>query len=184
MFALDYDGVIADTNALKSAWLRDKRGLDLPRWQCDFTSSVPIIGRETYDRMAVDVFGEEGTAQAPPVPGVEAALAALAGRGPVYIITARDERKAAFSRQWLDDHRLARHITDIIAQDDRPDRPKVGIAEELGCHTLVEDDERHLLPGAIAGLIHLRVGMESPMHLCDGHCVCSTWEDAVAAATK
>lgn len=181
MFALDYDGVVADANALKSQWIRDHLDLDVPRHDCDLTSCVPIIGRETYETMAVDIFGGEGTAAAPPVPGIEAALQALAALGPVYIITARDERKAGFSQQWLDTHGLARYIRDLIAQDDRPDRPKVQVAKELGCRALIEDDSRHLIPGLLPQLVLLREGMGEPLYVSEGCIVCSTWPDAVSA---
>ena len=184
MFALDYDGVIADANALKSHWLRDHLGIDVPSYDCDLTSCVPIIGMETYETMAVDIFGEEGTAAAPPVPGVEEALQDLAALGPVYIITARDERRATFSQQWLDMRGFTRYIHGLIAQNDQPDRPKVEVARELGCRALIEDDSRHLIPGFLPQLVHLRVGMEKPVHVSDGRVVCSTWPDAVSLLTE
>jgi len=102
----------------------------------------------------------------------------------VYIITARDEGRADFSRQWLDAHGLASHIRDLIAQDDRPDRPKVEVAKELGCHALIEDDSRHLIPGVLPQLVHLRVGMGKPVHVSDARVVCSTWLDAVSLLTE
>ena len=184
MFALDYDGVVADANALKSRWIRDHLGLDVPRYDCDLTSCVPIVGQEMYETMSVDIFGKEGTIAAPPVPGIEEALQALTAIGPVYIITARDEHRAAFSRQWLDTHGLSHYIHDLIAQGDRPDRPKVKVAKELGCRALIEDDSRHLILGVLPQLVLLREGMGESVHASEGRVVCSTWPDAVAALAE
>jgi len=177
MFALDYDGVIADTNSLISQWLRDHLGMERPAYFCDWSQLSPVIGEARYREMGSWVYGEEGTALAEPVPGVEAALEALAAAGPVYLITARNEALTRYTRGWLDARGWLRYFTDVITQGERL---KVDIAKGLGCRALVDDDQRHLIPGPVPKLVLFRHGMGRPAHPLDGCTVCSSWDDALA----
>ena len=178
MFALDYDGVIADTNQLISEWLRGNMGLDRPRYRCDWSQLCPVIGEERYREMGRVIYWDEYTAKADILPGAEAALEALSAAGPLYLITARNEELTTFSRAWLDKRDLTRHFADILSMGDRL---KVDIAKDLGCKVLVDDDQRHLIPGVIEHLVLFRPSMGEPVHQLDGCTVCSTWEDALEA---
>ena len=179
MFALDYDGVIADANALISTWIREHLGLDLPRYRCDLTQRLPVIGEERSAEMGRTVYGEDHTAKAEPVTGAQQALRSLSEQGAVYVVTARDETLTAFSRRWLDQAGLMPYIRDVVPMGSER---KVDIAKRLGCKVLIDDDQRHLIPGVVPRLILMRVGMGRPAYEADGCCVCSTWEDATAAA--
>jgi len=180
MFAIDYDGTIAATNAVKSRWIREHLGLDVPPWLCDHTSCSGAMSEEEYQRIARDVYSEAETLRAAPVPGAPEALQALAVRGPVYVVTARMPEQVAASRRWLENHGLAGCVRDIVsAAGDE----KIALAERLGCRALVDDDGRHLR-GEASGLlrIHLRAGMPGRAAMKDGVLVCTTWQDALAAA--
>ena len=179
MYALDYDGVIANTGALISRWVRDNMDLDIPSYRCDWTQLSPITGQERYYELGKFAYGPEGSAIAEPVDGAIDALHALAAAGSLYLITARNEKQTEDTRAWLDKRGLTDLFADIISQGDRP---KVDTANELGCRVLVDDDQRHLISGALPKLILFRPGMGEPAHQVDGHTVCCSWPDALECA--
>ncbi len=181
MFALDYDGVIADTGSLISQWLRDHLGMDRPAYRCDWSQLSPVIGEERYREMGAWVYGEEGSARAEPVPGAQAALEALAAAGPVYLITARNDALTRYTRDWLDARGWLRYFAGLIPQGQRL---KVDIAKDLGCRVHVDDDQRHLIPGVIPKLVLFRHGMGRPVHQLDGCKVCCSWDDALACCLE
>ena len=53
MFSVDFDGVIANTNNVKSKWIRSHLDIDVPPTYCDRTSCVSRIGLSEYERMWV-----------------------------------------------------------------------------------------------------------------------------------
>ena len=99
MFALDYDGTIADTNAVKSQWIRDHLGKKIEPYNCDRTWCVPLIGEDNYNRMSNVVYDRRHSLSAFPVPGAPNALKIISGHGPVYVITARDSTNAPFAEE-------------------------------------------------------------------------------------
>jgi len=177
MFALDYDGTIADTNSIKVEWIRKNLRRDVPKYNCDRTSCVPLIGLEEYDRMSKEVYARDPTLAAKPVPGAPQALETLAAHGSVYILTAR-RSTLSFAQEWLEKNSLASHIREIISVTDRP---KIIVAGNLGCKVLIDDDKRHLLavPNAHLLLIHLRIGFDQMIETEENIRMCTTWHDAV-----
>lgn len=75
--ALDYDGVIADTNSVKSRWIRRHLRWDVPPWETDRTYCARHIGIGTYLRMAPEAYGWRASLAARAVPGARRALRAL-----------------------------------------------------------------------------------------------------------
>ena len=182
---LDYDGTIADTGAVKSAWIKEHLGLEVPPWKTDRTLCVPIIGLEEYARMGSVVYGPEATRWAQEVPGASAAIAALAARYRLYVITARNAEQMAWSRQWLDAHGLAAHIQGYLSSGERASdgsRPsKARLGSEHNIRILVDDDERHLDGPEVAAFqrILLKAGCDQPFSPAPGIALARSWHEAL-----
>jgi len=182
MFALDYDGTIADTNAIKTRWIRDNLDRDVAPYNCDHTWCAPIIGEDNYKRMSGVVYNRENTRTAEPIPGAPEALKALAAHGPVYIATARDSSNAPFAAEWLEARGLMEHIERIVPW---VGEPKIAVARSLGCSSLVDDDVRHLtaLPADGMKLLLIKPGFKGTVDLPVDVTLCTNWERIVAEAT-
>lgn len=141
--ALDYDGVIADTNSLKSRWIRRHLGRRVPPWETDRTICVRLIGIENYMRMAPEVYGWEASLKARPVPGVRRALRALAAHSRVYVMTARAGAMLRGCRAWMRKRGLERFVRGYLVGGRAEGVGKVALCAKLGIQALVDDDERH-----------------------------------------
>ncbi len=179
MFALDFDGVVADTNQAVSQWVREHVGLEIPRYRCDLTQLRPVIGAETHEELCREVYGEESTRRLKPFPGAEAALPRLAEAGPVFLITARNPDQTECAVEWLKRRGWLKWFAEVVCMGDRR---KVDLAAERGCAAHIDDDQRHLIPGVIPSLILFRGGMGEPPRQLDGCTVCCSWDDALACA--
>ena len=180
MFAIDYDGVIANTNLMKSRWIQERLGLDVPPFLCDRTDCVPLIGEPAYSAMGDYVYGYEGTMAAPPVPGVEEGVRALAERGPLYLLTARPPTRLEFAREWLEKSKLAAYFEELSSA---ADSSKLAIAAAKGCRVMIDDDVRHLVAGhpQVYGVL-LKIGMPAPGSMMPRIEFADSWEDAARAA--
>jgi phosphoglycolate phosphatase-like HAD superfamily hydrolase len=158
--ALDYDGVIADTNQVKSDWIAETLSLDVPPWLCNRTECVPIIGLENYNRMSPIVYGREASLRARPVPGVLEALQTLRQMYRLAIVTARTEEQIQWTGEWL----AAQGIEDAFEgiHSSSGGMTKAEIVCQLGAIALIEDDVRHLLkaPEVQFARIHLAPHLE------------------------
>jgi hypothetical protein len=143
IIALDYDGVIADTNQIKSDWIAENLGLDVPPWLCDRTECVPIIGLENYNRMSPIVYGREASLRAQPVPGALEAVRALQRTYRLIIVTARTTEQIQWTREWLRQQRVEDAFGDILSSSGGI--AKAEIVRQIGAIALIEDDVRHLL---------------------------------------
>ena len=140
---LDYDGTIADTNALKSAWIRQNLGLEVPPWRTDRTLCVSLIGLEAYERMGKVVYSPTMTMQADEVPGAAAAIRELSCRYRLYIVTARNQEQIASCRAWLEKRGMARYIAGYLSSAERAsDGSRVNKSElcrHYGIQVLIDD---------------------------------------------
>lgn len=143
--ALDYDGVIADTNAVKSRWIRRHLRRDVPPWETDRTNCVRLIGIEDYLKMAPHAYGWRASLSARPVAGARRALRTLAARCRVYLLTARRGSMLRGCREWLRRNGLDRHIEGYLTggHADGRGEGKAALCARLGLRALVDDDERH-----------------------------------------
>ena len=139
--AFDYDGVIANTNRLKSQWIAEYLGRDVAPGLCDRTRCVPIIGLDTYNLMSNEVYGREASLRAQPMPGAVEGIQALSQKHRLAIITARDEERLQWTREWLQNRDLARFFS-VVRSSVGTSKPE--IVTELGALSLVDDDPRHL----------------------------------------
>jgi uncharacterized HAD superfamily protein len=148
--ALDFDGTIANTNIIKSALIKEKFGLTIPPWQCDYTFCLPQIGEEAYREISSVVFEEESTLATPPLDGAVEGIQKLADKFELYLLTARPERRLIFARQWLINYDVEKYFQKLLTSR----LPDDGFQLKLEvCHVnqldlLIDDDSRHLtVPG-------------------------------------
>jgi hypothetical protein len=184
MFAIDYDGTIADTNTVKSRWIRQNLGRDLPPYFCDHSTCRPLVGEEVHQRMSAEVYTAQVTAEAPPVPGAIAAVRALASLAPVRVVTVRHGEELEWAWDWLRRQGVAGCIDQMVCAKGKN---KVAVAREIGCRIMIDDDLRHLPTDVAQGmlLIHLRSGIpEHHRTISEGVVLCAKWEDAVALAIE
>jgi hypothetical protein len=181
MFAIDYDGTIAGTNFVKSRWIRENLGLDVPPHLCDHTDCAPLIGgEEVYGRLAAYAYSAEGSRLAPPVPGALEALKQIARAGPIIIMSHRLAEQVPYAREWLAARGVLGLVKDIVSS---AGQRKVEFARRLGCRVLIDDDGRHLAGDAPDLVrIHLRFGSDGPAAEHDGVWVCATWDEVLARA--
>ncbi len=142
-FAVDYDGVVADTNNMKREWIKEGQGLEVPAWRCDHTSCVPeILTEKQYQEMAEIVYGKDWSFKARPVPGAITGLFDLARIGAVYIVTARLPERLQWVREWLRRHALETVISRLISTEYPSRRSKKDICVENEFHLLIDDDRK------------------------------------------
>ena len=176
--AIDFDGTIADTNALKSQWIRDHLGRDIPRYLCDRTSCVPLIGEDAYNDLSRWVYAEEATLILEPVAEAIEALNQLAQTGDFHVITARDETNLRFAEAWLERHCVLKLARSVLATRSRS---KEDVLRELGCDALVDDDARHLAPvaGSTVTPIEFKPGAPSTFEGVAGAHLCRSWFEII-----
>jgi FMN phosphatase YigB (HAD superfamily) len=178
-YGLDYDGTIADTNLVKARWIREHLGIEVEPWRCDRTSCLPIIGPESYERLAGAVYERELSLAAPPVAGALAALEHLSARGRIVIVTARLPRRIAYAREWLRVHGAEGRIAAIVSSSGSD---KLARCRAEGVDVLIDDDERHLALAQAAGLscLWLRSGLPAAVPAGGTVPLCRSWPEALA----
>ncbi len=139
--ALDYDGVIVDTNRAKAHWIEMNLGLRIPPGRCNRTECVPRIGITEYERMAKVVYGEQASLEALPVRGAQKVIGALSRHWGIYVLTQRDDERVKWATYWLEQNGLDSFIQDVIAAGDTP---KLSWTERIGARAILDDDIRHL----------------------------------------
>jgi len=138
---LDYDGVIADTNQLKSEWIATTLGVNVPPSRCDRTQCVPGIGLSNYEKMSEYVYDRKASLLAKPVPGSIRGIAQLSQQSRLFIVTARTKERIKWAEEWLSQNGMADKFDDIISSNGRA---KGDLVSRLEASAMVDDDERHL----------------------------------------
>ncbi len=138
---VDFDGVIADTNKVRSQWIKRNLGITIPLWLTDKTSCLKSIGVENYQKMSKTVYERPSTMEAKPLPGVKTAFRILSKQGDIHIITSRLPHRVEYAREWLQKNGLLLYIKAIHRESDVP---KGILAEKLNISVLIDDDIRHL----------------------------------------
>lgn len=179
LIALDYDGVIADTNQVKSEWIAEHLGMDVPPWLCDRTECVPIIGLENYAQMSPVVYGREASQRARPLPGAVEAIQSLRRTCRLAIVTARTAEQIQWVREWLAHQGIEDAFEGVYSSSGG--MAKADIVRRLGAIALVEDDVRHLLqaPETRFARIHLAPHQEGASSH-PGIAVARDWAAALA----
>jgi 5'(3')-deoxyribonucleotidase len=138
--AIDFDGVIAETLSLKSAWIARHIGLEIAPTDCSKSRCESRIGSENYRRMSSEL-GYADTLACPPLDGAEEGLRRLAEVFSISVYTARPEEKTCWARQWFKHQGLEGFIDDVISTYGRS---KAAMALASASHALVDNDIRHL----------------------------------------
>jgi len=183
MFAIDFDGTIADTSTLKSRWILDHLGIQIPSYACDKTTCVSRIGLDQYMRMAVEVYKADHSLTAEPIPGSIQALNILHEHGPIYVITARDQEELLVASEWLSIHNLSESITQVLPMNGTS---KIHLAERLNCAVLIDDDIRHLISGPTKSLLRilLKIGIDYQMDTPSSVVVGTSWKQTLESALE
>lgn len=180
ILAIDYDGTIADSNAVKRKWIRTHLHRDIPVWLCNKTDCVPLIGEAVYQKMGDRVYERESTLRAPAVPGAIAALQALAKTSELHVVTARRPRRLAFAEEWLTEQGIMHLFTGVHSSHGTV---KSTICRRIGARLLVDDDTRHLgntdYPGL--GRILMQCGRDDTPEVPDGVVFLRDWPSVVSS---
>jgi len=139
--AVDYDGVIADTNSLKSQWIARELKEEVPPHLCSHSECARIIGEQSYSRLADYAYGEEASAAAQQVPGVHQALSELSKHYRFVVVSARPPDRLEYVLKWLEKHRLRKFFLDVLTSHHRAKLPIVMEHEGV---VIIDDDWRHL----------------------------------------
>jgi hypothetical protein len=183
MVGVDFDGVLADTNAKKVQWIKDHLGKDVGRWQCNRSECVRsgVMTEVEYNRMAHHVYSKEETARIDPVEGACEAVVMLSEVCGIVVVTARQDTELDVVRSWLVDNGLEGRVSAVISvcgNGHGSDGGKTALCEGLGLGVLIDDDERHLTPGKQVRVCHFvldkaggskRVGVE----------LCKSWKQVL-----
>ncbi len=140
---VDFDGTIADTNTLKSAWIEGETGQQLPSWSCDRTSCVRHIGREMYERMSAELCTAERTLAIGVVDGALEAIESIRNVHELLVVTTRPNDVVELVQDWLKQYSQTAGLRLANLGDGR--RAKVDACKAHSITALIDDDERHLL---------------------------------------
>lgn len=176
IIGIDFDGTLADTNTLKSLWIKERLGLTIPPYLCDHTSCITDVGRENYREMGDHVYGEQMTAAVQPVPGALAAVRKLRESHELVIVSARTGERAGFVERWLDKRpettgiRVVGVKTSLVS--------KLQVCAEQGISALIDDDERHVCDASGSGVTAVLFKQDAPADFRRDHAiVCRTWSE-------
>lgn len=176
---VDYAGILADTNLIKARWIREDLGRDMPAWQCDRTSCVPVIGAEPYEAIANVVYEKEWSMQASPVAGALDAVNALSMCGKLYVVSARLAHRMAFARKWLGQRGVARLVSGFLSF---AGSDKKALCTQYGLQAFIDDDARHLegLPPERIMPILLKPGLQDELDVPAGVALCRTRDEVLS----
>jgi hypothetical protein len=175
--AIDFDGTLADANAIKAQWIKQNLGIDVPPWKCSRTSCVPIIGSANYELMGEFVYGDEATSKMQPNPGAVQAIEALSSGASLYIVTNRRASNVPFAQRWLDAQRIAKFFHAVLSSEAQS---KAAICQEHGINILLDDDIRHLIGNGNQNLSMVQFKPDwDECPLDDVVCI-KTWQEFVA----
>lgn len=179
-YGLDFNGVIADTNRAKSDWIRRNLNVEVEPWKTDKTSCVPIIGAEEYRKMSEYVFSRVSTLLTPVVSGALSGVACLSRHADLYLVTMRSGERMDYAKEWLGQMDILRYFKGFgdIRRSDGTAKTKVELAREFGLDVMIDDDERHLVPGiAKEKLILFKNGASSDYIVPNGVDLATSWND-------
>lgn len=181
--AVDYDGTIADTNLVKSEWLKRNMNIEVDPWRCDRTTCETIVGREKYNEMAKYVYGRELSLGASEVRGARGGLKQLKKLGSVFLMTARDDKMLPWAEMWLAEHGLRDDIDKVITNSGQP---KLKLCHEYEINVLIDDDQRHVFEPEPVDIkrILLKNGMDGNLDVPEYVALCRDWGEVITVVRK
>lgn len=147
---LDFDGVVADTAALKRHWLGNRLSLSLDSCPVDRSSLLSWIDKDTYEEMQKSV-GFADTMLAAPIDGALEAILSLSQSVDFVLLSARPPEKIVWAREWMRSYGLLGSFSSVFSSYRRS---KKELAHLTMASWLVDDDARHLsdLPRGLRGV--------------------------------
>ena len=170
---IDFDGTTADVNTVKSRWIEAELGLSIAPWDCNRTRCVPVIGEETYERMADEVYEETSLMATPEISGFSAATSALRREGfELHLVTARPDDLLLVAKQWLTRRGLIDSFVDFHSSDGTS---KEAVCQAFELAALIDDDERHLVSFSAEPILIQHGRRDRPAELPTRVHFCSDW---------
>ena len=181
--AVDYDGTIADTNLVKSEWLKRNIDIDIPPWRCDRTLCAAIIGEEKYNEMAGYVYGQELSLSALEVDGAKEGIKKLKELGSVFVLTARDVEALQWAKIWLEENGVSNNVEQVITS---LGQPKLKLCQQYGINILIDDDQRHICEEEAGGILRilLKNGMDGTLDIPEYITICKNWGEVLTVVRK
>lgn len=134
---LDYDSVITDSRALKSAVAKERFGLDIPYQMFKWHTTVNggLLTPEQYRDVQRTVhYGDEHNRATPEVPGSVDGIKRLIAQGhELQVVTGRDGDSATYARRWLHERSIEIPLTGV--GDRKSKRPAT-----TGFDVFIDDD--------------------------------------------
>ena len=106
---VDFDGVIADTNLMKSAWLKNHLGVNVPVWKANKTELTdelcnhfsPEQVQKLNEYLETFIYDGDYSINTPVVEGALNGLEMLAKKNGLYLVTARCEQLLPSAIEYL-----------------------------------------------------------------------------------
>ena len=178
--AVDFDGVIADTDAIKINWL-SRHGIRPPAGSCSRSGCVPDFCSETqYARMSIEVYARQSTLDTPEVAGAAEAIRDLSRKCQVFVLTARAAENVRWVEEWLRKHGLDSSIACVLSTGQANGKVrKIDTAARCGAVALIDDDARHLLPRDHTGIKRLLFCPKTAPNVAEPLIAVSSWKQAL-----
>jgi len=143
---LDFDGVIANTPALKSVAAKEVMGVDVPaeHMLAKYVIDKELMTMDEYHALQQEVYFEhpEWHNHLHPMSGASEGIEELQKLGhTVVCITSRTPDAVGLARQWTEREGINIEIHDT---DGHPG--KISVAKELSLNVFIDDDPQYLEP--------------------------------------
>lgn len=140
--AIDFDDVIFPCNLELHRLAAERLGVPLPpRIGYFLHESLPISPEDNH-RLVPELLASERLLEIPPLPGAVEALAALAARHELFVVSSRDDRLREWTIRYLERH-VPVAFSDVFCLSYysglAAKRAKHELCRELGIRTIVDD---------------------------------------------
>lgn len=153
----DYDGTIADTGSVKSAWLKENLGLSIPIWKTDRTSCIKELQNHYSHKRALEIYNDfqkfiytgEYAKKAPEIPAAIEAIKMLSKNNELWIVTARPSNMIPDVLDWLSARKILSYFKGYLSSGDKHSLLKRSPTKEELCiqnnlDVIIDDDLRHI----------------------------------------
>lgn len=147
LIAIDFDGVVADTNAIKSEWIKSELCKEVFPYDCNRSMCEAKIGKNYYNQLAEFAYSRNSTLNTSIVNGLEKVINDFSNYYDFIIITARNPKRMEFAEQWIEKNKLSKYFKNIVSSEKdilEEKLTKIEIAKSAGAIALIDDDTRHL----------------------------------------
>ena len=142
--ALDFDGVLANTNLLKKQFAENNFGFSVPVYYCDKSSFTRLFGERNYRIMVSELYTKKMTLITPPTPGALQTIKLLSKDHELILISDRPASRLDWAKEWLLYKNILNFFRYIISSNKTQ---KYILCQSYKCNMLIDDDVRHLKIG-------------------------------------